>query len=273
MAPSVALHDELVGPRNEREAIAMVELLGDVLAEGVAGPSGAYAPAQAVVRVAPKEVAHGALVRHFLDSVNLPHLVQVVDVGRETTVLCEYLALHERRQGEVVKEVRETLPSTLTIVLSRALVVETVDLCDLPALMVPSEDRDPLRKSDLETKEQGDAFHREVTAVDVVPQKEVIRVRRETTDAEELHEVMELPVDVSRNGHRAPYRLHIALRRQNLLGMVAKLLDLRFQEGLALGELLDTPVHVQAPARPGARLLPHAAGSGQSARGRRRATP
>lgn len=44
MAPVVALHHELVGARDQRQPVAMVERLRDVLAEGVAGAAGRYAP-------------------------------------------------------------------------------------------------------------------------------------------------------------------------------------------------------------------------------------
>lgn len=47
--PVVALHHKLVRPRHEVQAIGRIELLGDVLAEGVAGASGRDAPATAVI--------------------------------------------------------------------------------------------------------------------------------------------------------------------------------------------------------------------------------
>ena len=63
VTPVVSLHDELVGPGDEREPVGVVERLADVLAEGVAGAAGRDAPATAVVGVGPQEVAHRALGR------------------------------------------------------------------------------------------------------------------------------------------------------------------------------------------------------------------
>ena len=57
------LHDELVRARDELEAVRVVKLLRDVVAKGVAGATRRDTPALAVVRIAPQEVAHGALVR------------------------------------------------------------------------------------------------------------------------------------------------------------------------------------------------------------------
>lgn len=55
------LHDQLVGAGHQCEAVGVVKGLRDVLAERVAGPSGGDAPAAAVVRVRPQQVAHGPL--------------------------------------------------------------------------------------------------------------------------------------------------------------------------------------------------------------------
>lgn len=55
------LHDQLMGPGHQGEAVGMVEGFGDVLSEGVAGASGRNAPPTAVVRVRPQQVTHGAL--------------------------------------------------------------------------------------------------------------------------------------------------------------------------------------------------------------------
>lgn len=57
------LHDQLVGSGHQREAVGVVEGLRDVLAKRVAGPPGGDAPAAAVIRVRPQQVAHGALQR------------------------------------------------------------------------------------------------------------------------------------------------------------------------------------------------------------------
>ena len=65
MAPVVALHHQLVGSGYQGELVCVVELLGDVLAEGVACASGGDAPATPVVGVGPEQVTHGPLMRHL----------------------------------------------------------------------------------------------------------------------------------------------------------------------------------------------------------------
>ena len=55
------LHHKLVGSADECEAIVVVEVFRDVLAEGVAGPARGYSPAAPVVRIRPQQVTHGPL--------------------------------------------------------------------------------------------------------------------------------------------------------------------------------------------------------------------
>jgi hypothetical protein len=80
-----------VGTSDEGQAIVVVERLGDILAEGVAGTTGRYTPPTAVVRVRPKKITHRAFVRDFLHAVDGPNMVEGVDGRRETTVETEDL--------------------------------------------------------------------------------------------------------------------------------------------------------------------------------------
>ena len=51
MAGIVALHDKLVGSGDQVQRVGVIELLADVLAEGVARPPWRYAPAAPVIGV------------------------------------------------------------------------------------------------------------------------------------------------------------------------------------------------------------------------------
>lgn len=65
MRPAEAFHDKLMGARNQAQPVGVVELLADILAEGVAGAARRDAPAAAVIRVRPEQIAHRPLVRHL----------------------------------------------------------------------------------------------------------------------------------------------------------------------------------------------------------------
>ena len=65
----------------------------------------------------------------------------------------EYLAVYQGCQGQVVEQVSEVLPHVGIAILAEALVVEAVDLGDLPGLVVPPEDGDPAAVPDLASKD------------------------------------------------------------------------------------------------------------------------
>ncbi|KAB8364839.1 hypothetical protein FH972_024702 [Carpinus fangiana] len=168
LAPVVALHDQLMCARDEREAVVVVEGLGNVLAKGVAGTSGRDAPAAAVVGVAPQQVTHGAFVGHFLYAVEGADVVEGVNAGAEAAVEAEDLVFNEGGEGQIVEEVGEALPYVCVAILAQALVVEAVDLGDLAGLVVAAQDGDALGVADLQGDEEGDCFDGEVAAVNVV---------------------------------------------------------------------------------------------------------
>ncbi len=55
------------------------------------------------------------------------------------------------------------------------------------------------------------ATHRVVAAVDVVAHEQVVGVGRVAADAEQLHEVVELAVDVATHCDRRTHGLHVRL--------------------------------------------------------------
>ena len=116
LRPVVPFHDQLVGASDQCEVVVLVEGLRDILAEGVAGPSRRYAPPAAVVGVRPQQIAHGAFMRHFLDTVERTNVVQGVDAGRQPAVETKDLVIDEGRQGKVIEEIgKESAGSARTV--------------------------------------------------------------------------------------------------------------------------------------------------------------
>ena len=89
---------------------------------------GGNSPSTAVVGVGPEKIAHGPLVRDFLEAIEGPDVVKGVDGGAETPVEAKDLAVDQRRQRQVVEQIREVLPHVGVAILAQALVVETVHL-------------------------------------------------------------------------------------------------------------------------------------------------
>ena len=54
---------------DSHQVIGVIELLGDILTEGIAGTSGGDTPTTSVIGVRPEEIANGTLMRSLLDAI------------------------------------------------------------------------------------------------------------------------------------------------------------------------------------------------------------
>ena len=79
VTPIEAIHHQLMCARDKLEVVHVVELLRDILSEGIPGTSGGNTPACAVIGVRPQEIAHGSLVGNFLHTVELPNLIEAIE--------------------------------------------------------------------------------------------------------------------------------------------------------------------------------------------------
>jgi len=211
MAPIVSIHDELMSAGHKSQAIAVVERLRDILTERVAGTSGRDAPSAAVIGIGPEEIAHGTLVGHFLEAIESPDVVEGVDGGTETPVEAEDLAVDQRRQRQVIEQIREVLPHVGVAVLPQTLVVKTVHLGDLATLVVASQDGYSVFVADFEGDEESDGLHRIVASIHVIAHEQVIRIRTLTAYLEQLHEVVKLAMDIAADGDGTSDFLHVGL--------------------------------------------------------------
>ncbi len=78
--------------------------------------------------VGPEEVAHGAVVRDLDFAVDGADLVEGVDGWREAAVHAEDGVVDERRETQIVENLRAILPHIHRAVLPKALVVEPIHL-------------------------------------------------------------------------------------------------------------------------------------------------
>ena len=128
----------------------------------------------------------------------------------------EDLILDDGGKREVIEEVGQVLPHVRVAVLSEALVVEAVNLGDLPTLVVTSEDCDPVPIAHFEADEQSDGLHGVVASVHVVSHEQIVRVWGVASDLEQFHQVVELSMNITAHSDRASDRLDVALRLDNL---------------------------------------------------------
>lgn len=130
-----------------------------------------------------------------------------------------YLLLDQRSQWQVIKQICESLPDVGVAILAQALIIEAIDLCDLARLVVATENGDTILVADLECHQQGHSLDRVVATVHIVAHEQIVGVRRIAANAEQLHQVVELAVDVTADRDRATDRLDIGLLHQDLASL------------------------------------------------------
>ncbi len=95
--------------------------------------------------------------------------------------------------------------------------------------MVAAEKRDGLRVAHLETEQQLQCLHTVVAAIDEVAHEDVPGLGNVTAHAEELQKIVELAVDIAADSDGTVHRLHVGLLDEDLLGLVAKVLQLNLR--------------------------------------------
>ena len=153
----------------------------------------------------------------LLNSVKSSNIIQSVDARRQTAVETEDLVVDEGGEGKVIEEVCEVFPDIGVAIFSEALIIEAVDLGNLSGFVVSSENGDALGVSNLEGDKQGDSLDRVIASVNVIAyanvnikygvgnhdgiekltHEEVICVWVGATNLEQLHQVVELTVDIT----------------------------------------------------------------------------
>ena len=144
-----------------------------------------------LVGIGPEKVAEESGVGDIGGAHNLADLLHVAEVGRETTVHAEDFLVDERRNGQAVEAVSESLPQ-LDVVASLALVVEAVDAVDGRALVVSAQHKEVLGVLDLVCKQQTNGLQRLFATVNVISQEKVVAIRRESSVLEKENKTVSM---------------------------------------------------------------------------------
>ena len=109
----------------------------------------------------------------------------------------ENLVVNDGSERQVVEHLSAVAPHIDGAVLTQALVIESVHLRDLARLVVAPDKSDALWIADLQSKEQKECLYRVVPSVDEVSHEEIVGVGALASDLEQLHQVIELTVDIT----------------------------------------------------------------------------
>merc|ERR1712032_1163466 len=98
----------------------------------------------------------------------------------------QHAPIDNRRQRAPVEELSAILPRIRIAILSLALVIEPIDLCDLPALVIAPEQSDSVGPTSFEQQEQRHGLYTVVAAIHKVSHEDVAGLRALPPSPEEL---------------------------------------------------------------------------------------
>lgn len=114
-------------------------------------------------------------------------------------------------QREVIEDVSAVSPNIERAVLPQAFIVKSVDLGDLPALVVSPDQRDQVGIADFIGEEQQKGLNAVEAPVHEIAQEKVADARNVATVFEEFEQIIELSMDVAADGYRRIHSLNVAL--------------------------------------------------------------
>ena len=114
-------------------------------------------------------------------------------------------------QREVIEDVSAVSPNIERAVLPQTFIVKSVDLGDLPALVVSSNQRDQIGIADFIGEEQQKGLDAVEAPVHEIAQEKVADARNVAAVFEEFEQIIELSMDVAADGYRRIHSLNVAL--------------------------------------------------------------
>src|ERR1700730_12142315 len=88
-----------------------------------------------------------------------------------------HLVVDKRREGQEVKQIGEKPPYICIAVFAETFVIKAIYLCDLPRLVVSTEDSDAIAEAKAECDEEGDRLDGVVPAINIVAHEKIVGVR------------------------------------------------------------------------------------------------
>mmetsp|Transcript_15708 Transcript_15708/g.36056 ORF Transcript_15708/g.36056 Transcript_15708/m.36056 type:complete len:312 (-) Transcript_15708:8-943(-) len=256
MLPLVSLHHQLMSPRNKKEAIDVGKLFGNVLSKGVSSTPWRNSPTTTIVGIGPDQIAHGPLVRDFLDSVKIPRMIQSINGRRQSPMKTEYAFGNHRRHWQVVKGIREMFPDIGISILPETLIIKPVHLGNLTTLVVSTQNGDTTPVSDFERNQQRDGFQRVIPSVNVIPHKEIVGIRTGSPNPKQFCQIIKLAMNVTAYCHWCLNRLDIGFLLENFLGLRRKTAKQNHKRSISAPDLFfcthkcKSKNHDQCPIEP-----------------------
>lgn len=135
----------------------------------------------------------------------------------------ENLRSNNCSQRKVVEQLSKLLPNFSISILSQAFIIKPVNLSDLSALMISSEDSQSLWISDFQSNKQSDSLNWVIASINVISHEQVISIRGLSSNLEKFAQVMELSMDITTDSNWCWNTLNVWLLNQNFFGLLTKI--------------------------------------------------
>lgn len=238
---------KLMCPDDEVDFVEEIELIDHFVSEYPPSSSGIASPRFYVLGIRPHEISQWSFVRYFLFPVEQSHLIDGGQVGGESAVEAEDVAVDDGSQRQVVERLIEVFPAVGVAVFFIDFVQEAVHHCYVSAFVVAAEEVDAVGVLDFEAEEQRYRFDGVVAAVYEIADHDEFALGHSSAFCEQVFDIVELSVDIS---GQVDWRFDaddVGLLREYWFDHVAEGTDGWFGDGFAvegwLVPLLDA--HIQ----------------------------
>ena len=134
----VALIDELMSTSDELEAVDVIKLGCNLVAEEPASTAWRNSPSLDIFRITPDQVAESAFMRNLLGTSDDTNLINSTNLRAQTTMNAKNFAINNGGEDKEIENLAARLPDRRIAVFLLALFVEAIDLSDLARLVVAS---------------------------------------------------------------------------------------------------------------------------------------
>lgn len=219
-----------MGTTDEIQIMPIQELRHNIFPERERDTAIVLPPAvNILIRIAPKQIAQQACVRHIRRSNDALDLIKTRQLRTQPPMRAKDLFVDDSRAREAIEAIRESLPE-LDPKPALALVIESVNAVDGRAFMIPPQYEEILGVFNLVRQKETDGLEALLATVNVVPQKDVVRLGGKAPIFEESEKIVVLAVHISADLDGGLELQQHGLRDEQVAGPKAEHFDLGFGE-------------------------------------------
>jgi hypothetical protein len=193
-----------VCPHNKVKVMAAKKLTDHIPAKGKGHSTVIFIPpSDGRVRICPEDVTEKTCVRHITRSSYVSDLFHLTQLRTQATMHANNFVINDSCTWKAIEGVAKGFPE-LDTETATTFVIETINPVDSRALVVASKNEKVFWVLDLVGKQQAHDLKRLLASVNVITEKEIVRLRRKPTIFEQSQEISILAVYITANFYGGP---------------------------------------------------------------------